>query len=70
MHKWVERQSTWRGALKTTTKMKVLRVMRLLQRISYGTSARREQMSATNTWIHQFTGNKTGERQNVFISKI
>lgn len=69
MHKWVERQSTWRGALKMRTKMKVLRVMRLLQRISPGTSAWREQMSATNTRIHQFTGNKTGERQNVFISK-
>jgi hypothetical protein len=49
MHKWVERQSTWRGALKMTTKIKVLRVMRLLEHISYGTSAWREQMSATNT---------------------
>jgi len=32
-------------------------------------SSWREQMSATNTRIHQFTGNKTGKRQNVFISK-
>ena len=45
-------------------------VMKLLQCILYGTSAWREQMSATNTWIHQFTGNKTDERQNVFISKV
>lgn len=69
MHKWVERQSTRRRALKTTTKMKVLRVMRLLQCVSPGASAWREQMSAINTRIHQFSGNKTGERQNVFISK-
>jgi hypothetical protein len=62
MYKWVERQDTWRGALKATTKMKVLRMMSLLQHVSPGTSACREQISDTNTRIHQFTGFKTGSK--------
>jgi hypothetical protein len=57
-----------RGVSNTTVKTKVLRVMTLVPHISPGNLAWRKQISATNTRIYQFTGDKTGDRQNVFMS--
>lgn len=51
------------GSTKNTVKMKFLTVMTLLPHVFPGNSALRKKISATSTWIYQFTGDKTGNRK-------
>jgi hypothetical protein len=46
--------------------------MTLLPHVSPGNSALKKEMSATSTWIYQFTGGKTGNQKtsSLFIVTV
>ena len=52
-----------RVSTKHTGKMKFPTGMTLLPHVFPGNSILRKQISATSTWIYQFTGDKTGNRK-------
>jgi hypothetical protein len=53
---------------KNKIKANVLRMIVLIPHIYPGNSAWRKHMNATHSRVYQFTGDKTGTRQNVFSS--